>query len=115
MKLLTPVLLVLLFSFLIFKKGFAQTPRPVTKNAVTDVVTVSGMVLDGETNAPLPNVTISNDSKKALGLSGMDGSFSISATRGSHISFSTVSYTLQRLPVIAAAINKRIMLAQDSK
>ena len=115
MKLLTHVLLVLLFSFLIFQKGFAQTPRPVTKNAITDAVTVSGMVLDGETNAPVPNVTISNDAKKALGISGMDGSFSILAPRGSHISFSTVSYTSQRLPVSAAVSNKRIMLAQDSK
>ncbi|MBC7888903.1 MAG: SusC/RagA family TonB-linked outer membrane protein [Ferruginibacter sp.] len=115
MKLLVSVLMVLL-SISISLHGDAQSNKKTeNKIAQTTIVTISGMTRDAETNAPLNLVTISDDSKKAIGASKEDGSFSIRVPKGSYINFSTVSFSGQRLLVNDNADNKIIALVHDSK
>lgn len=79
---------VLLVAGLLFSVVF-----PGSVNAQTDLVTVKGVVVDAQGNDPLPGVGITDAEKKSLGLTNMNGQFTIRVKKGSQIQFSFIGYT----------------------
>lgn len=69
---------------------FAQQP---TQNVI-----VKGKILDDEDGLPLIGTTISDNSKRVVGVTNENGEFSVSISKGSSISFNMVGYT----PIVRA-------------
>ena len=58
-------------------------------------ITIKGVVIDGRDNETLIGVNITNADRRSLGLSTLDGTFSISVPRGSTVTFSMIGYASQ--------------------
>ncbi len=78
-------------------------------------VTISGKVIDKDSNQPLGGVSISNATKKFLGFSRADGTFSVSVTSGSILYFSFISYTTQSIVAEKTETSNTIMLTNEAK
>lgn len=62
--------------------------------AFQERVTVKGTVRDGADNQPLPGVTITDNQRKVLGVTNAEGHFTVSAEKGTELSFNMVGYAV---------------------
>ncbi|HEY0669854.1 MAG TPA: SusC/RagA family TonB-linked outer membrane protein [Sphingobacteriaceae bacterium] len=87
---------------------------PVTVNAQGDLVTVKGVVVDEQGNEPLPGVTITDAQKKSLGITNINGQFSIRIAKGSQVQFSFIGYNPVTRSFSANVENVTIRLGSGS-
>lgn len=92
---------------------YAQTSKP--KEQSVNLIHLSGIVKDAETNDVVEAVTISTTGKKNLAVTKKDGSFEIQVTKGTTILFSAVSYQVFRFTVTENSTNEVISLRHESK
>jgi TonB-linked SusC/RagA family outer membrane protein len=85
----------------------AQAQQPAT-------VTIKGTVVDDSDNSPLPGVTIADASRKALGLTDVNGLFTIRAPKGAEVQFSFLGYTIQKMTFNANQEKVTIRLKSSS-
>jgi TonB-linked SusC/RagA family outer membrane protein len=78
-------------------------------------VTISGKVIDKDSNQPLGGVSISNATKKFLGFSKADGTFSVNVTSGTILYFSFISYTTQSIVAEKTETSNTILLSNEAK
>lgn len=78
-------------------------------------ITISGSVIDSETNQPLEGVSISDGSKKTLALSKSDGSFSVSVPKGTTLYFTAISHATQTVDVDKSETGKVVSLSNEAK
>jgi len=78
-------LLIALFQLLPFYRADAQTS--------SQNITVKGTVVDGSDNTGIPGISITDNTKKVLGITDGKGDFSIVIPKGATISFSMIGYT----------------------
>jgi TonB-linked SusC/RagA family outer membrane protein len=65
--------------------------------AQSDLVTIKGSVVDDGDSQPLAGVSITNSAKRGLGITNINGEFSITVPRGSEFSFNMVGYAPTQL------------------
>lgn len=103
--------LIALFTlFILSREAYAQ--NSISSSAS---VTISGKVIDKDSNQPLGGVSISNATKKFLGFSKADGTFSVSVTSGSILYFSFISYTTQSIVAEKTETSNTILLTNEAK
>jgi len=107
------LLTALLFIY-IMPAGFSQTNQEQEKRSAGTIL-VSGIVQDAETRSALAGVSFSTDSKKSLGTSNENGSFSVAVSRGTYILVSAVAYLPQRILINEEEKEKIIFLKRDAK
>lgn len=78
------LLFAMLFQFLLLQGAVAQTSQNIT---------VKGTVLDESDNTSVPGVSITDNSKRVLGLTDGKGEFSITIAKGATVNFSMIGYT----------------------
>lgn len=103
---------------------FMQLPQLLTARTVpavpgTDLflqetVTVKGTVKDGKDGEALPGVTISDHQKKVLGVTDVNGGFTVKVVKGTEITFSMLGYTPAKRTVNAATNALTVNLASSS-
>jgi len=76
---------------------------------------VAGVVKDAESLQPLAGVTITDTRNRVLGTSSADGSFIVSVTGGSTLTFSAVSFTSQRLVFNNSRKDVSVFLVREAK
>jgi TonB-linked SusC/RagA family outer membrane protein len=103
-------LIALLTLFILSREAYAQ--NSISSSAS---VTISGKVIDKDSNQPLGGVSISNATKKFLGFSKADGTFSVSVTSGSILYFSFISYTTQSIVAEKTETSNTILLTNEAK
>lgn len=64
--------------------------------AFQERVTVKGTVRDAADNQPLPGVTVTDNQRKVLGVTNAEGSFSVTAEKGTELSFNMVGYAVAK-------------------
>ncbi|WAC39612.1 SusC/RagA family TonB-linked outer membrane protein [Pedobacter sp. SL55] len=74
----------MLFQFLLLQGAVAQTSQNIT---------VKGTVLDESDNTGVPGVSITDNSKRVLGLTDGKGDFSINVAKGTTVSFTMIGYS----------------------
>jgi TonB-linked SusC/RagA family outer membrane protein len=62
--------------------------------AFQERVTVKGTVRDATDNQPLPGVTVTDNQRKVLAVTNADGNFTVTAEKGTELSFNMVGYAL---------------------
>ncbi len=77
-------LLVLLFQFLLLQNAVAQTS--------SQNITVKGTIVDAGDNTGIPGVSITDNTKKVLGLTDGRGDFSITIAKGTTVNFTMIGY-----------------------
>ncbi|RWU11070.1 SusC/RagA family TonB-linked outer membrane protein [Pedobacter chitinilyticus] len=77
-------LLVLLFQFLLLQNVVAQTS--------SQNITVKGTIVDAGDNTGIPGVSITDNTKKVLGLTDSRGDFSITIAKGTTVNFTMIGY-----------------------
>lgn len=77
-------------------------------------ITIRGTVIDSNDEEGLAGVSIVNTQRKALGVTGIDGSFSINIPRGSSASFSMIGYTTLVRSFNASESNVTLRLVQST-
>lgn len=95
-------MLPLVLAVMVASPRFAQAQQ-------ADVVTLKGTVVDDNDGSALPGVTIASGGK-TLGLSNAAGAFTVRAPKGAEVTFSFVSYTLQKTTANANQDNLTIRL-----
>ncbi|WP_293299506.1 SusC/RagA family TonB-linked outer membrane protein [Pedobacter sp. UBA4863] len=78
------LLFIMLFQFLLLQGAVAQNSQNIT---------VKGNVLDESDNTGVPGVSITDNSKRVLGLTDGKGEFSITIAKGATVNFSMIGYT----------------------
>ncbi|MFN0292319.1 SusC/RagA family TonB-linked outer membrane protein [Pedobacter helvus] len=78
------LLFIMLFQFLLLQGAVAQNSQNIT---------VKGTVLDESDNTGVPGVSITDNSKRVLGLTDGKGEFSITIAKGATVNFSMIGYT----------------------
>lgn len=78
------LLFVMLFQFLLLQVAVAQNSQNIT---------VKGTVLDESDNTGVPGVSITDNSKRVLGLTDGKGEFSITIAKGATVNFSMIGYS----------------------
>lgn len=84
-------------AFAILCVAFLCICTPGRLMAQSDLVTVKGSVVDDGDSQPLAGVTITNAAKRGLGITNINGEFSITVPRGSEFSFGMVGYAPTKL------------------
>lgn len=79
-----------------------------------ETVTVKGTVKDSGDGQPLPGVTISDNQRRVLGVTDVNGAFSVKVAKGTEISFNMLGYTVARRTVTAATNAMVINMASSS-
>ena len=79
-----------------------------------ETVTVKGTVKDSGDGQPLPGVTISDNQRKVLGVTDVNGAFSVKVAKGTEISFNMLGYTVAKRTVTAATNAMVINMASSS-
>lgn len=77
-------------------------------------ITVRGIVIDSKDEESLAGVSIVDGQRKTLGVTAMDGSFSLNITGGTSISFTMIGYTSLARVFNASESNVSIRLVQTS-
>jgi hypothetical protein len=90
----------------------ASTPVDQQKMAT---VSISGIIRDADSGQPIGDVSITNGDKTVLGITKQDGSFSVSVTKGTSLSFSVVGYTSYSVPAEQSLNGLTIRLAHDNR
>ncbi|MFT3843614.1 MAG: SusC/RagA family TonB-linked outer membrane protein [Lacibacter sp.] len=92
---------------------YAQTNK--AKDQSDNVVHVSGIVKDAETNDVIEGVSVSTSGKKNLGITKKDGSFDVQVSKGTVILVSAVSYQPYRFTANENLHSQVIILQHESK
>lgn len=79
-----------------------------------ETVTVKGAVKDSGDGQPLPGVTISDNQRKVLGVTDVNGVFNVKVVKGTEILFNMLGYTVARRTVTAATNSMVINMASSS-
>jgi TonB-linked SusC/RagA family outer membrane protein len=88
---------------------------PVVSNLFQqETVTVKGTVKDAGDGEALPGVTISDNQRKVLGVTDVNGSFTVRVAKGTEISFSMLGYTQAKRMISAANNALAVNLASSS-
>ncbi|MDF3076579.1 MAG: TonB-dependent receptor plug [Sphingobacteriaceae bacterium] len=87
--------------------AFSTTERV---NAQSNSIIVRGVVLDDQDGGSIPGVNITDASKKSLGVTNVNGEFSVSIPKGSAITFNFIGYTPVTRTFDAAQANVSIRM-----
>ncbi len=79
-----------------------------------ETVTVKGTVKDAGDGQPLPGVTISDNQRKVLGVTDVNGAFSVKVVKGTEISFSMLGYTQAKRTVTGATNAMAVNMSSSS-
>lgn len=79
-----------------------------------ETVTVKGTVKDSGDGQPLPGVTISDHQRKVLGVTDVNGAFSVKVAKGTEISFSMLGYTQAKRTVTGATNAMAVNMSSSS-
>jgi TonB-dependent SusC/RagA subfamily outer membrane receptor len=82
--------------------------------AFQERVTVKGTVRDGADNQPLPGVTITDNQRKVLGVTNVDGHFTVSVEKGTELSFNMVGYAVVKRMASSNESNVNIRMASST-
>ncbi|SDL64248.1 TonB-linked outer membrane protein, SusC/RagA family [Daejeonella rubra] len=106
LKLVAVKLMLLLFILNIFdvKPAFAQQNNIVLK----------GVVVDSKDGEGLAGISITDAGRRSLGVTGMDGSFTLNIPKGTSVSFSMIGYTTFSKIYNAGESNINIQLEQST-
>lgn len=78
-----------------------------------ETVTVKGTVKDSGDGQPLPGVTISDNQRKVLGVTDVNGVFNVKVVKGTEVSFNMLGYTVARRTVTTATNSMNINMASS--
>ncbi len=102
---------------------FMQLPQMLTAGTgpvvganlfLQETVTVKGTVKDGKDGEALPGVTISDNQRKVLGVTDVNGGFTVRVVKGTEITFSMLGYTQAKRMISAATNALAVNLASSS-
>lgn len=82
--------------------------------AQQSTIVLKGTVIDSKDREGLAGISINDSNKKSLGVTGMDGSFTINVPKGTSVSFSMIGYTTYTKVYNASENNLTILLAQST-
>ncbi|WP_242689169.1 SusC/RagA family TonB-linked outer membrane protein [Pedobacter sp. SYSU D00535] len=77
-------------------------------------VTITGVVLDDKDSEPVPGVSIVDKNKRTLAVTGLDGSFRVTAESGTQLSFTALGYTTYQLTLSENKTGLRIRLVPST-
>ncbi|WP_291401161.1 SusC/RagA family TonB-linked outer membrane protein [Daejeonella sp.] len=77
-------------------------------------IILQGTVVDSKDREGLAGISITDSNKKSLGVTGMDGSFTLNVPRGTSLSFSMIGYTTLTKVYNESENNLIIFLAQST-
>jgi TonB-linked SusC/RagA family outer membrane protein len=92
----------------------STAPEPQAAEAATSVVTATGVVVD-ESGEPLVGVSVSVGGKGAVGVTDMDGRFSVKVKSGQSLKFTYVGLTPETVKVPDNGQPMTVVLKEDSK
>ncbi|WP_225874743.1 SusC/RagA family TonB-linked outer membrane protein [Pedobacter hiemivivus] len=108
----------LAFAWIVVFMQLPQLLQAETQSATNlfrqEIVTVKGTVKDAGDGQSLPGVTISDSQRKVLGVTDVNGSFSVKVAKGTEVSFSMLGYTAVKRMVTAATNTMSISMASSS-
>lgn len=84
------------------------------QQATTQSITVKGKVIDDNDGQGIPGITITDNTRKVLGVTNERGDFSVSITKGTAISFSMIGYTTVSRTYTEAQSNSVIRIKESS-
>jgi TonB-linked SusC/RagA family outer membrane protein len=110
-----PALLLLpLFVLLLSANVTIASPAVMLSKQQATIITIKGKVVDNADNEPLTGVTISDNQKKALGVTDAKGNFNIKVPAGTEFNFGFIGYTPTKLKFSTNQENLLVKLAQTS-
>jgi TonB-linked SusC/RagA family outer membrane protein len=99
-------LLALLLQFLPLQNVVAQTQ--------SQNITVKGRVVDDSDNSGVPGVSIADNNKKVLGLTDVNGSFTITIAKGTTVNFTMIGYAVVSRTFATAQTDVNIRLKSST-
>lgn len=108
----------LAFAWIVVFMQLPQMLQAETKPAAylfrQEIVTVKGTVKDAGDGQSLPGVTISDNQRKVLGVTDVNGSFTVKVAKGTEIYFNMLGYTAAKRMVTAATNSMSVSMASSS-
>ncbi|PRY55193.1 TonB-linked SusC/RagA family outer membrane protein [Arcticibacter pallidicorallinus] len=77
-----------------------------------EIITVKGTVKDGQDGLPLPGVTITDQTRRALGATGANGEFNLRVPKDAVLFFNMIGYATAKH--VAAAGNQSLIISMSS-